>query len=167
MLFIYNALGLFHALIIPLVIGRMKHPYIIIALSGILQIIGYVGLLYEPALSWAWAVVLAPSWMVGTALFQLINLRTHTTTVASALSSFVQGVGYIFAGIGPLFVGVLHEWTGGWTVPIWVPDRGCRRNDGRGRAVGETRISRRRRGGARQAPVALGCKDPKHRITIS
>jgi CP family cyanate transporter-like MFS transporter len=53
MLFIYNGLGLFHVLIIPLVIGRMKHPYIIIALSGILQIIGYVGLLYEPALSWA------------------------------------------------------------------------------------------------------------------
>jgi len=31
----------------------------------------------------------------------------------------VQGVGYIFAGIGPLFVGLLHEWTGGWSVPIW------------------------------------------------
>jgi CP family cyanate transporter-like MFS transporter len=57
--------------------------------------------------------------MVCTALFQLINLRTHTTTGASALSSFVQGVGYIFAGIGPLFVGVLHEGTGGWIVPFW------------------------------------------------
>lgn len=119
MLSVYNSLGLFHALIIPLVIGRMKHPYIIIALSGTLQIIGYLGLLYEPTLSWAWAVVLAPSWMVCTALFQLINLRTHTTTGASALSGFVQGVGYIFAGIGPLFVGLLHEWTGGWSVPIW------------------------------------------------
>jgi cyanate permease len=62
---------------------------------------------------------LAPSWMVCTALFQLINLRTHTTTGASALSSFVQGVGYIFAGIGPLIVGVLHGWTGGWSVPFW------------------------------------------------
>jgi CP family cyanate transporter-like MFS transporter len=57
--------------------------------------------------------------MVCTALFQLINLRTHTTTGASALSSFVQGVGYIFAGIGPLFVGLLHERTGRWTVPFW------------------------------------------------
>ena len=64
-------------------------------------------------------MVLAPSWMVCTALFQLINLRTHRTTGASALSGFVQGVGYIFAGIGPLFVGVLQEWSGGWTVPFW------------------------------------------------
>jgi CP family cyanate transporter-like MFS transporter len=119
MLLVYNSLGLFHALIIPLVIGRMKYPYIIIALSGTLQIIRYLGLLYEPTLSWVWAVVLAPSWMVCTALFQLINLRTHTTTGASALSSFVQGVGYIFAGIGPLFVGLLHERTGRWTVPFW------------------------------------------------
>ncbi len=118
MLLIYNGLGLLHALITPLVIGRMKHPYII-ALGGTSQIIGYLRLLYEPTLSWVWAVVLAPSWMVCTALFQLINLRTHTTTDAPALSGFVQGVGYIFAGIGPLFVGLLHEWAGGWTVPFW------------------------------------------------
>jgi hypothetical protein len=35
MLFVYNGLGQFHALIIPLVIGRMKRPYIIIAPSSI------------------------------------------------------------------------------------------------------------------------------------
>jgi CP family cyanate transporter-like MFS transporter len=29
-----------------------------------------------------------------------------------------QGVGYLVAAIGPLTLGVLHDATGGWTVPL-------------------------------------------------
>lgn len=119
MLTVYTGLGVVHSLVIPLVIGRMRHPYLIIALSGLLQFVGYLGLLYEPKLSWVWVVVLAPSLMVTTASFQLINLRTRTAPGASALSSFVQGVGYIFACVGPLFVSLLHARSGGWAAPFW------------------------------------------------
>jgi CP family cyanate transporter-like MFS transporter len=29
-----------------------------------------------------------------------------------------QTVGYLVGGLGPLAVGALHDWTGGWRVPI-------------------------------------------------
>jgi CP family cyanate transporter-like MFS transporter len=34
------------------------------------------------------------------------------------LSAFAQGVGYLLAIPGPILVGVLHERTGGWRVPL-------------------------------------------------
>jgi CP family cyanate transporter-like MFS transporter len=30
----------------------------------------------------------------------------------------VQSIGYLIAAVGPLLVGVLHDATGGWLVPI-------------------------------------------------
>ena len=48
----------------------------------------------------------------------LINLRTRTHDGAIALSGFIQSVGYTFGAFGPLVVGVFHELTGGWTVPL-------------------------------------------------
>jgi cyanate permease len=36
--------------------------------------------------------------------------------VISAVAT--QSVGYIFSGLGPLLVGILHEATGGWSVPL-------------------------------------------------
>jgi CP family cyanate transporter-like MFS transporter len=29
-----------------------------------------------------------------------------------------QSIGYLIAGVGPLVVGGLHAWTGGWRVPL-------------------------------------------------
>ena len=34
------------------------------------------------------------------------------------LSTMAQGVGYLIASTGPLGLGVLHDVTGGWTVPM-------------------------------------------------
>ncbi len=48
----------------------------------------------------------------------LINLRTRTHGGVVALSGFVQGIGYSIGAIGPLLFGVLHELSGGWTVPL-------------------------------------------------
>ncbi|MEO8093966.1 MAG: MFS transporter, partial [Pseudolysinimonas sp.] len=49
----------------------------------------------------------------------LINLRTRTHAGSVALSGFVQGIGYVIGALGPLVVGVLHNASGGWTLPIW------------------------------------------------
>jgi CP family cyanate transporter-like MFS transporter len=41
-----------------------------------------------------------------------LRTRSHETTVA--LSGFVQSVGYAFAALMPLAIGLTHEVTGGW-----------------------------------------------------
>jgi CP family cyanate transporter-like MFS transporter len=48
----------------------------------------------------------------------LLGLRTRTHEGAVALSGFVQSLGYGVAALFPLTIGLLHETTGGWQVPL-------------------------------------------------
>ena len=48
----------------------------------------------------------------------LIGLRTRSAANTAALSAVTQSAGYLFAGCGPVLVGVLHGATGGWTWPF-------------------------------------------------
>jgi CP family cyanate transporter-like MFS transporter len=38
--------------------------------------------------------------------------------VTARVSGFVQPVGYLGAGLGPVAVGALHDLTGGWTLVL-------------------------------------------------
>ena len=59
---------------------------------------------------------------VGTCTFPLIltlvGLRARTPGGTAALSGFTQSAGYLLAALGPFSVGVLHDATDGWTVPL-------------------------------------------------
>ncbi|MBC7590193.1 MAG: MFS transporter, partial [Salinibacterium sp.] len=48
----------------------------------------------------------------------LINLRTRSHEGSIALSGFVQGIAYAVGALGPLILGLLHDLTGDWTVPL-------------------------------------------------
>ena len=48
----------------------------------------------------------------------LINARTRTHGGTVALSGFAQGVAYALGALGPLLVGLLHDASGGWTLPL-------------------------------------------------
>lgn len=119
MLFVYNILGIAHSTLVPMYLGRMKKPYLVVAAGGLLQIIGYMGFMFMPGASWVWAVVAAPGLMTVPATFQLINLRTRSVEGAASLSSFTQGIGYVFAAVGPFLFGLLHRETGGWQMSFW------------------------------------------------
>jgi MFS transporter, CP family, cyanate transporter len=43
--------------------------------------------------------------------------RAPDPVTAASLSAFAQGAGYLIASTGPLTIGLLHDATGGWTVP--------------------------------------------------
>jgi CP family cyanate transporter-like MFS transporter len=59
---------------------------------------------------------------LGTGLFPLaltmIGLRTRTAETTAALSAFVQAIGYVVAGTGPLLFGVLYGVTNRWAWPL-------------------------------------------------
>lgn len=58
--------------------------------------------------------------LFGVALM-LIVLRARDALVAAQLSAMAQGVGYLLASLGPLFAGLLHSVTGGWSlVAVWI-----------------------------------------------
>ena len=49
-----------------------------------------------------------------------IGLRTKNAGDAAALSGMAQCVGYLMAAIGPLLLGKVHDWSGGWAMPLLV-----------------------------------------------
>ena len=83
--------------------------------------IGYLGLVLAPhAGALAWAVLVGVGTTTFPLILTLIGLRARTSEGTAALSGFTQSAGYLIAGIGPFAVGVLHDGSGGWTVPLLV-----------------------------------------------
>lgn len=103
------------AMVVPWLAGRTpsQRP-LLMSLLGIYAV-AYSGLLLAPAAApWLWAVLFG----LGMALFPLaltmIGLRSRSADTTTALSAFVQSLGYLVAGSGPLLVGVTRGATGGW-----------------------------------------------------
>lgn len=115
----YTAAGIVTAFSAPLLASRMTSTTPIIVASGAAFVVGYLGLLIIPGtftVLWTLLVGVAPLGFPLT--LTLINTRTRTWAGATALSGFAQGNGYLIAALGPLLVGVLHQVSGGWTLPI-------------------------------------------------
>ncbi|WP_395943356.1 hypothetical protein [Brevundimonas sp.] len=104
------------ALIVWLPQGRGPQHHL---LCGVLLVIGSVGLLLLPHLSWLWMI--AAGLGAGIAMvtsLSLFALRTHNHHQAAALSGMAQFIGYVGAAAGPLLIGVLHDLTRAWTAPM-------------------------------------------------
>ena len=83
--------------------------------------VAYVGLLVAPhALAVLWAAVLGAALTTFPIVLTYIGLRTRTAGATAALSGWTQSTGYLVGAAGPFGVGVLHDATDGWTVPLLV-----------------------------------------------
>ncbi|MEG3116531.1 MFS transporter [Salinicola sp. 4072] len=106
------------AILAPLIGSRMRDQRaVLIGVMG-LTLIGLLGCLYAPIGSiWLWIVILGLG-QGGTfsMALTLLALRAPDATTAASLSAMAQGIGYTLAAMGPLLVGVLHDWSGGWNV---------------------------------------------------
>lgn len=112
-------LGIFGGLLMPTVIARSRDLSAWMIGFGALAIGGYLGLLVAPTtLPWLWAICLGLSGFAFPTAIALITARSRDPHVTAQLSGFVQPIGYLLAGAGPLLVGVLHELTGGWTLVL-------------------------------------------------
>ena len=87
-------------------------------------LVAYVGLAVAPAGgAWVWMVLAG----IGSGTFPLaltmIGLRPRTAETTAALSAFVQAIGYIVAGTGPLLFGVLYGATNRWALAARIAVR--------------------------------------------
>ena len=77
---------------------------------------GWIGLWLAPLTApWLWMCLLALGMGTFAMVLTLIGLRARTPETTAALSTVTQSWGYLFAGAGPLLVGVLRGATGGYT----------------------------------------------------
>ncbi|WP_426128262.1 CynX/NimT family MFS transporter [Pseudomonas sp. DWP1b1] len=113
---------LLSALTAPWLATRGKDQRLAILVVMLLTLGGLFGCLYAPLEGlWGWAILLGLG-QGGTfsLALTLIVLRSRDSHVAANLSGMAQGIGYTLASMGPLAVGVLHDWTGGWGATGWV-----------------------------------------------
>jgi CP family cyanate transporter-like MFS transporter len=107
------------ALLAPLLVSRLRNVgWLIVA--GIASFgLGYLGLLFAPAtVTLLWVLLVGSGSILFPVCLVLINDRTRTHGGTVALSGFAQGVAYALGALGPFLVGLLHDASGGWTVPL-------------------------------------------------
>lgn len=115
----WGLLGMLAAILSPPLAAKLRNVGWILHVGGAGFVIGYLGLLLAPELSpWLWVGLSGIGQAVFPACLALINLRTRTHEGSIALSGFAQSVGYTIAALGPLFVGMLHDITGGWSASL-------------------------------------------------
>lgn len=85
---------------------------------GFIGLAGVIGLLVDPAAApLLWSILVGLGMSVFSLALTVIALRARTTEDTAQLSGMAQGFGYLLAGLGPFLFGLLHDLTGGWTVP--------------------------------------------------
>ncbi|MDQ0125348.1 CP family cyanate transporter-like MFS transporter [Pseudomonas lini] len=113
---------LISSLAAPWLATRGKDQRLAIVIVMTMTLGGLFGCLYAPLDGlWGWAILLGLGQGATFSLaLTLIVLRSRDAHVAANLSSMAQGFGYTLASMGPFAVGIVHDWTGGWTALGWI-----------------------------------------------
>jgi CP family cyanate transporter-like MFS transporter len=121
LLFAYQLIGVLMSVVVPLVLTRLPDQRAVAAVSSLLAMTGYLGLLFAPGLAVVWVLVTGIG--AGALFFLAIaffSLRAVDPRSSAALAGMGQSIGYLVAAVGPVLFGVLHDATGGWRVPLAV-----------------------------------------------
>jgi MFS transporter, CP family, cyanate transporter len=93
---------------------RLQRPLLLTFVAC--YVVGWTGMALAPlTLTWLWMVLLALGMGAFAMCLTLLGLRARTPETTVALSTSVQGCGYLITASGPLLVGVLRGATGGYT----------------------------------------------------
>ncbi len=121
LLSLFALVGLPCSLIVPIMVVKFHatRPLFFVAVSG--GLIGLAGFLLAPTAALPlWVCIFGLTAIMFPLSLVLLSIRARTPESAVALSGFVQSIGYAIAAVFPLLVGLLHETTSGWQVPLLV-----------------------------------------------
>jgi MFS transporter, CP family, cyanate transporter len=107
------------SLLVPWLAARMANPAPLLVALVSCYPFGYLGLMLAPTVApWLWAGVVGIGTTTFPLILTLIGLRARTPAGTAALSGFTQSLGYLIAALGPFGMGLVHDLTGGWDVPL-------------------------------------------------
>ncbi|WP_142023846.1 MFS transporter [Blastococcus colisei] len=111
-----SVVGLPLSAVIPSLTVRPRLQRPLLVAFVVAYVVGWLGLWRSPTTApWLWMTLIAVGMGTFAMVLTLIGLRARTPETTAALSTVVQGWGYVLAGFGPLLVGVLRGVTGGYT----------------------------------------------------
>lgn len=108
-------------MIVPVLVVKYQatRPLFFVGVIG--GLVGLAGFLFVPTVALPlWVGIFGLSAIMFPLSLVLLSIRARTPESAVALSGFVQSIGYAIAAVFPLLIGMLHETTAGWQVPIFV-----------------------------------------------
>ncbi|WEG13261.1 MFS transporter [Pullulanibacillus sp. KACC 23026] len=104
----------------PIIAGRFKGQRSLVTVIEIGLLISFLGLLIGN--TWVSVISVLIFGFVGGASFSLATmffvLRTKTSHQSAELSGMAQSIGYLLAAIGPTLIGLIHDITTSWSVPL-------------------------------------------------
>jgi CP family cyanate transporter-like MFS transporter len=107
------------SLTIPALAARQGSQSGWIAGLGVFGLAGLFGLMLAPsAAPLLWTLLLGLGMSVFSLALTTIALRARSGAETAQLSGMAQGFGYLLAALGPFLFGLLHDLTGGWTLPF-------------------------------------------------
>lgn len=119
LLALFGIIGLPLGILVPLIATRLRNVGWMFVFAVVVYVIGYLGLLLAPsAATWLWVALVGAGPLVFPLCLTLINLRTRSHEGSIALSGFAQGIAYGVGALGPLLIGLMHDLTGGWSIPL-------------------------------------------------
>lgn len=121
LLSLFALIGLPCSLLVPILVVRFQatRPLFFVAVGS--GLVGLTGFLLAPTVALPlWVSIFGLTAIMFPLSLVLLSIRARTPESAVALSGFVQSIGYAIAATFPLLIGLLHETTAGWQVPLLV-----------------------------------------------
>ncbi len=109
-------------LAVPSIAIRRKDQRGVNLVLIVAAVVALLGILFAPTstvLFWAILQGVGQGGLIAAAM-TLIVLRSPDPHVAAHLSGMAQGVGYTIAAMGPLVVGIIRDWTGGFEAAAFL-----------------------------------------------
>ncbi|MFD7027305.1 CynX/NimT family MFS transporter [Streptomyces sp. NPDC059917] len=120
LLSLMNLLGIAGSLAFTALVHRSRTQVPFAVAGSALFTVALLGLAVAPvagAYLWMLLMGLGSGLLISTAL-AVIVLRSPDSARAAEMSGMAQGFGYLLAAAGPFLVGVLHDATGRWSLPL-------------------------------------------------
>ena len=121
LLTLFNVFGIPAAFGAPLIYSKFRNKKLAMLCLHVPLMIAVPGFVFATtSFPYVWAVCLGlgQGSMISIAL-TLVGMRGADPQTSARLSGMAQSVGYLFAAIGPVLFGALHDLLGDWQVALW------------------------------------------------
>ncbi|WP_402842386.1 CynX/NimT family MFS transporter [Microbacterium sp. GXS0129] len=116
---VFQGVAIIGAFLVP-VLARYTPPLVPVIVVGATWVTTTLGLAVAPELMLLWMCVGAVAQAGGfVAIFAMMVQISRSDAEAAGMSALVQGVGYVISSLGAPLTGLLHDLSGGWTLPLW------------------------------------------------
>jgi CP family cyanate transporter-like MFS transporter len=116
---LYQLVALVALPAVPALLRLARDQTVLAAACSLLILLSVCGFLFFPAGAYLWIMTMGVGSGVSLTLaLGFISLRAADHHEAAALSIMSQSIGYLLAAAGTFCCGLIHDLSGGWTIPL-------------------------------------------------